>query len=56
MESETQKSLKELFCTQLMEFMDDMVIWEWLQLCVMAQLTRKCNTRHNNNNNNNKQQ
>ena len=26
MESETQKSLKELFCTQLMEFMDDIIL------------------------------
>lgn len=26
MESETQKSLKELFCTQLVEFMDDIIL------------------------------
>ena len=26
MESETQKSLKELFCSQLMEFMDDIIL------------------------------
>lgn len=26
MESETQKSLKELFCTQLLEFMDDIIL------------------------------
>ena len=26
MESETQKSLKELFCSQLIEFMDDIIL------------------------------
>ena len=26
MESETQKSLKDLFCTQLLEFMDDIIL------------------------------